>query len=120
MRRRKPWAGQAAYDKSAAGKLVHHRYYTSAKGRETGARYKRFRRRAIKLGWRPAARQTQPKDRLKTAGETQAAPAQPRGLVLRDRPLPIQPGGAKRTTDTGEGKERRNLVTGDRKRNRIG
>jgi hypothetical protein len=42
------------YEQSAAGRAAHRRYYTSAKGRTTGAAYKRHRRACIKNGtWSP-------------------------------------------------------------------
>ncbi len=42
---------QRAYDRSEKGKATHRRYYTSKRGRALGARYKRFRRMAEKLGY---------------------------------------------------------------------
>lgn len=46
---------QARYEATPGGKATSRRYRHSEKGRRTGREYKRFRRRALKLGWLPSA-----------------------------------------------------------------
>ena len=41
---------QRRYEQTKAGQETHRRYYTSVKGRATGASYKRFRRACIRNG----------------------------------------------------------------------